>query len=50
MRNHCPLASETWQGNFSEGMQWLQVTFSARFDAYRKEQGDVFQGRYHASW
>jgi len=29
-------------------MQWLQVTFSARFNAYRKGHGHVFQGRYKA--
>ena len=48
MGNHYHLALETPLGNLSQGMQWLQVTFSARFNAFRQEHGHVFQGRYKA--
>jgi len=39
---------ENPQGNLPVGMQWLQVTFSAHFDAYRKKHGHVVQGRCKA--
>ncbi len=46
MGNHFHLAVETPQANLSAGIQWLQVTFSARFNRYRREQGRLFQGRF----
>jgi putative transposase len=46
MSNHYHLAVETPQANLVEGMQWLQVTFSVRFNRLRKERGHLFQGRY----
>ena len=46
MSNHYHLAVETPQANLVEGMQWLQVTFSVRFNRLRKECGHLFQGRY----
>ena len=46
MSNHFHLALETPGANLVEGMQWLQVTFSVRFNRLRKERGLLFQGRY----
>ena len=48
MGNHYHLAVETPEGNLSKGMQWLQVTFAARFNTKRQGRGHVFQGRYKA--
>ncbi len=48
MRNHYHLALETPRSNLVPGMQWLQATFAARFNRYRKENGHIFQGRYKA--
>jgi len=48
MGNHYHLAVETPKANLGVGMQWLQTTFSVRFNRYRKESGHVFQGRYKA--
>ena len=48
MRNHYHLALETPRGNLVPGMQWLQATFAARFNRFRKESGHIFQGRYKA--
>lgn len=46
MSNHYHLALETPRGNLADGMQWLQGTFSRRFNSLRKENGHLFQGRY----
>jgi len=46
MRNHYHLALETPEGNLISGMQWLQSTFSNRFNRFRSEHGHLFQGRY----
>ena len=46
MRNHFHLAVRTPHPNLSAGMQWLQVTFAARFNRLRGEQGHLFQGRF----
>jgi REP element-mobilizing transposase RayT len=46
MSNHYHLAIETPRGNLVEGMQWLQSTFSMRYNRLRKENGHLFQGRY----
>jgi REP element-mobilizing transposase RayT len=48
MSNHYHLALCTPGANLVYGMQWLQTTFSARFNHFRKERGHVFQGRYKA--
>ena len=48
MTNHFHLALSTPQPNLVSGMQWLQATFSARFNRFRKERGHLFQGRYKA--
>ena len=46
MANHYHLALETPHPNRITGMQWLQGTFAARFNRFRREQGHLFQGRY----
>jgi putative transposase len=48
MQNHFHLAVETPEPNLSEGMQWLQATWAARFNRFRGETGRPFQGRYKA--
>lgn len=48
MSNHYHLALETPEPNLIAGMQWLQSTFAVRFNAFNKERGHVFQGRYKA--
>ena len=48
MRNHFHLAVQTPEPNLSAGMHWLQCTFATRFNRMRKENGHLFQGRYHA--
>jgi REP element-mobilizing transposase RayT len=48
MSNHYHLALHTPQANLVAGMQWLQTTFAARFNGFRKQHGHVFQGRYQA--
>ncbi|MBK1878924.1 transposase [Pelagicoccus mobilis] len=46
MGNHFHLCIATPRGNLSEGMRWLQGTFAARFNRFRKETGHLFQGRF----
>ncbi|MFT3870771.1 MAG: transposase [Nibricoccus sp.] len=46
MSNHYHIALETPRGNLADGMQWLQGTFSRRFNSLRRENGHLFQGRY----
>ena len=46
MSNHYHLAVETPRANLVAGMQWLQGTFSTRFNRLREERGHLFQGRY----
>ena len=48
MGNHYHLCIETPHPNLVEGMRWLQSTFANRFNRFRKTNGHVFQGRYHA--
>lgn len=48
MTNHYHLCLGTPRGNLSNGMRWLQSTFAARFNKYRKGQGHLFQGRFKA--
>lgn len=48
MRNHYHLAVQTPEPNLSAGMHWLQCTFATRFNRMRKENGHLFQGRFHA--
>ena len=46
MSNHYHLALETPEPNLSEGMRWLQATFAARFNRFRRMNGHLFQGRF----
>lgn len=48
MGNHFHLAIETPEPNLSDGMQWLQGTWSQRYNRFRGEVGRPFQGRYKA--
>lgn len=48
MGNHFHLAVETPEPNLSEGMKWLQGTWTQRFNRLRKIVGRPFQGRYGA--
>lgn len=50
MGNHFHLAVETPEGNLVCGMQWLQATFTNRFNRFRDQEGygSIFQGRYKA--
>jgi REP element-mobilizing transposase RayT len=48
MGNHYHLLLETRAGGLSRGMQWLQTTYTARFNARHKVSGHLFQGRFKA--
>ncbi|HVU33809.1 MAG TPA: transposase [Opitutaceae bacterium] len=48
MSNHYHLAVETPDANLVPGMQWLQSVYANRFNRYRGENGQLFQGRYKA--
>lgn len=48
MSNHYHLCLETPRPNLVQGMQWLQATFTLRFNRLREERGHLFQGRYKA--
>lgn len=48
MGNHYHLLVETPEPNLTAGMQWLQGTYTKRFNAIHREWGHLFQGRYKA--
>ena len=48
MGNHYHLLVETPEPNLTAGMQWLQGTYTKRFNAEHREWGHLFQGRYKA--
>lgn len=48
MGNHYHLLVETPEPNLVDGMQWLQSTYTQRFNARHKVWGHLFQGRYKA--
>jgi putative transposase len=48
MGNHYHLLLETLEPNLVSGMQWLQGTYTKRFNVRHKEWGHLFQGRYKA--
>ena len=48
MGNHYHLLLETPEPNLVAGMQWLQGTYTQRFNARHREWGHLFQGRYKA--
>jgi len=48
MGNHYHLLLGTPEGNLVKVMQWLQGTYTARFNAKHRMRGHLFQGRYKA--
>ena len=46
MGNHFHLLVETPESNLVSGMQWLQSTYTQRFNRRHHEHGHLFQGRY----
>jgi putative transposase len=48
MGNHYHLLLETPEANLVAGMQWLQSTYTKRFNAGHREWGHLFRGRYKA--
>ena len=48
MGNHFHVLLETPEPNLVTGMQWLQGTYTKRFNAAHREWGHLFQGRYKA--
>ncbi|MCF7849131.1 MAG: transposase [Kiritimatiellales bacterium] len=48
MGNHYHLLLETPEANLVAGMQWLQGTYTKRYNVRHKEWGHLFQGRYKA--
>ncbi len=48
MGNHYHLLLETPEANLVAGMQWVQGTYTRRFNVRHHERGHLFQGRYKA--
>lgn len=48
MSNHYHLLVETPEANLVAGMQWLQGTYTQRFNSRHRLRGHLFQGRYKA--
>ncbi len=48
MPNHYHLVLETTEDSLSRGMQYLNGTYGARYNAAHGHSGHVFQGRFHA--
>ena len=48
MGNHYHVLLETPEPNLVVGMQWVQSTYTKRFNASHREWGHLFQGRYKA--
>jgi putative transposase len=48
MPNHYHLLLETPEANLVAGMQWLQGTYTQRFNSRHRLAGHLFQGRYKA--
>ncbi|MCA1808048.1 MAG: transposase [Kiritimatiellia bacterium] len=46
MANHYHMLLETPEANLVAGMQWLQGTYTTRFNVRHSECGHLFQGRY----
>ena len=49
MDNHYHLLLRTPAANASQAMQWLNVSYSAWFNAKRQRVGHVFQGRFRST-
>jgi REP element-mobilizing transposase RayT len=48
MPNHYHLLIETVRPTLVKGMQWLNSTYTLRYNARHKQRGHLFQGRYKA--
>ena len=48
MPNHYHLLPQTPRANLSEGLGWLQTTYSIRFNRRHRGSGHLFQGRFKA--
>lgn len=48
MPNHYHLLIATPRANLVRGMQWLNSTYTLRFNARHHKRGHLFQGRYKA--
>jgi REP element-mobilizing transposase RayT len=48
MPNHYHLLIETPRANLVRGMQWLNSTYTLRFNARHRKRGHLLQGRYKA--
>jgi REP element-mobilizing transposase RayT len=48
MPNHYHLLIETTRATLVKGMQWLNSTYTLRYNARHKQRGHLFQGRYKA--
>jgi REP element-mobilizing transposase RayT len=48
MGNHYHALIHTPEANLVRGMKWLQSTYTLRCNAWRRERGHLFQGRYKA--
>jgi REP element-mobilizing transposase RayT len=48
MPNHYHLVIGTPRGNLSAAVGWLQLTYTARFNARHRRSGHLFQGRFKA--
>jgi REP element-mobilizing transposase RayT len=46
MDNHYHLIVETPEGNISQALQWLNVSYAVYFNKKRKRIGHLFQGRF----
>jgi len=48
MSNHFHLFLQTPRANLSRAMQWLNATYTGRFNWRHRRSGHLFQGRYHS--
>ena len=48
MANHYHLLLETAEPNLSDGMKWLQSTYTSRYNRRHRIFGHLFQGRFKA--
>lgn len=48
MGNHYHILLETPEANLSDGMRWLQGTYTKRYNIRHNQFGHLFQGRYKA--
>ena len=46
--NHYHVIVQTPDANLSEGMQWLGLAYSSWFNARRRREGPLFQGRFRS--